>query len=464
MRQDWRDIPLPSTWPKHARSAIVHVIALGRAAIVCARGKAANTPLAAGQLRAKLDSARAEISLLREELRIKDARMATLEPRRRPHYRPTERLSIIELRAARGWSLSETARVFLLQPATIASWWKRVDEQGEAPLVQTPTPVNKFPDFVRHIVCRLKVLHPTFGKKRIAQLLARAGLHIGVTTVKRMLEHGHAEPPKDDGKPDGAMTGEQAPGEQAPGEVPKRPNRPVKSKYPDHVWQVDFTLVPTSAGFWVPWLPFTLPQRWPFCWWVACVVDHFSRRVVGFAVFAKQPTSLETRCFLGRVIARWGQSPKYIISDLGVQFDNDEYRSWCEGWNIQYRYSSAGSLAATAVIERFFRSLKEEMLRRGEVPLRRDELRALLTSYIIWFHELRPHQGLAGRTPNEICFGHKPANEKARIEPRARWPRRAPCALPSAAQRGRSGRVVELAVHHHAADTRLPVVELRPAA
>jgi len=437
----------------------VHVIALGRAAILCARGKAANTRRAGAVLRAKLDNARAEIHLLREELRIKDARMAALEPRRRPYYRPTERLSIIELRAARGWSMSETARVFLVQPATIASRWKRVDEQGEAPLVQTPTPVNKFPDFVRHIVYRLKVLHPTLGKKRIAQLLARAGLHIGVTTVKRMLEHGHTEPPKADGNQDTATTAEQA-----LGEVAKRPNRPVKSEYPDHVWQVDFTLVPTSAGFWVPWLPFTLPQRWPFCWWVACVVDHFSRRVIGFAIFTKQPTSLDARCFLGRVIARWGRSPKYMISDLGAQFDSDAYRSWCESWGIQHRYSSAGSLAATAVIERFFRSLKEEMLRRGHVPFRRDELRAQIVSYLTWFHEHRPHQGLAGRTPFEVCFGQKPANEKGRIEPRARWPRGAACALPGAAQRGRAGRVVELSVRHQDADTRLPIVGLRPAA
>ena len=359
--------------------------------------------------------------------------MATLDPRRRPHHRPTARMSIIELRAARGWSVAETARVFLVKPATIASWWKRVDEEGESPFVQTQTPVNKFPDFVRYIVCRLKVLHPTLGKKRIAQLLARAGLHIGVTTVKRMLEQGSTEPPAGNG-------------DQVLDPTQKRPNKPVKSTCLDHVWQIDFTLVPTSAGFWVPWLPHTVPQCWPFCWWVECVVDHFSRRVVGFAVFEKQPTSVDERSFLGRVIAKCGRSPRYIVSDLGTQFDNDGYRSWCERRSIQYRYSSSGSLAATAVIERFFRSLKVEMLCCGHVPFRRDDLRAVLVSYTVWFNEYRPHQGLCGRTPNEVFFGQNPANEKKRIEPRARWPRSSPCALPPAGQRGRSGRVVDLVV------------------
>jgi len=65
---------------------------------------------------------RQAIQLLREEIRIKDARMEQLEAHRRPHYPPTERLAILELRAARGWSLAQTARIFLVSPLTIASW------------------------------------------------------------------------------------------------------------------------------------------------------------------------------------------------------------------------------------------------------------------------------------------------------------------------------------------------------
>ena len=56
------DIPLPKAWPEHARSAIVHVIAMARTAIVYARGKAAKMPVPGASLRAKLDNARAEIA------------------------------------------------------------------------------------------------------------------------------------------------------------------------------------------------------------------------------------------------------------------------------------------------------------------------------------------------------------------------------------------------------------------
>jgi hypothetical protein len=74
------------------------------------------------------------------------------------------------------------------------------------------------------------------------------------------------------------------------------------------------TTVPTSLGFWTSWLPFSLPQRWPFCWWVAVAVDHYSRRLMGFAVFDQQPTSVAVRTFLGRAMGR--PEPHPDISSL----------------------------------------------------------------------------------------------------------------------------------------------------
>jgi len=58
---------------------------------------------------------------------------------------------------------------------TIASWLKRVDEQGPDALLQIREPVNKFPDFVRYAVQRLKALCPTMGKVKITQTLCGAG-------------------------------------------------------------------------------------------------------------------------------------------------------------------------------------------------------------------------------------------------------------------------------------------------
>ena len=104
MDSDFARFPLPKDWPQSVKTAVLHVIALAHVAFVHARGLAVNSPDArtrrAGDLQGSLD----EISLLEEELRIKDCRMAMIDPHRRPYYRPIERMAILELRAARSWS------------------------------------------------------------------------------------------------------------------------------------------------------------------------------------------------------------------------------------------------------------------------------------------------------------------------------------------------------------------------
>ena len=150
--------------------------------------------------------------------------MVRIQPRHRPFYAATERMAILELRAARGWSRAQAAQAFLVEPETISSWMRRIDEAGEQALVKLPEPVNRFPDYVRHIVGRLKVLCPTMGKKRIAETLARAGLHLGVTTVGRMLKAKLPELPEHG---EDAATCETYGDEQT--------HRVVTANYPDHV-------------------------------------------------------------------------------------------------------------------------------------------------------------------------------------------------------------------------------------
>ena len=120
-------LSLPRGWPRRVQSVVLHVMALARYSITTTRGWAANSINARIRLKAKNDRLRQEVSLLQEEIRIKDLRMARIAPHRRPHYTPVERLAILELRAARGWTSSRTADSFLVTPATIASWMQRLD-------------------------------------------------------------------------------------------------------------------------------------------------------------------------------------------------------------------------------------------------------------------------------------------------------------------------------------------------
>ncbi len=184
----------------------------------------------------------------------------------------------------------------------------------------------------------------------------------------------------------------------------------------------------------------------------------------GIAVFAKQPTSNEVRAFLGRAIAKMDASPRYIISDLGSQFDCPGYRGWCARKDIIPRYASKESIRATAIIERFFLSLKNEMLRRVAIPFRREGMRRAMATYLGWYHEFRPHQGLCGRTPQEVYDRKKPANERVRFEPRPGWPSDSPCAKPVVRPKKRGVGKLTLEVEFLADNENLAVVRLRRAA
>jgi hypothetical protein len=101
---------LPDHWSRHVKSALLQVISLARLACVHTWGWAAGSLDPRTRLAAQLQQARAEIALLREELRIKDGRMAQIPAHRRPHYPPTDRMAILELKAARGWNQVQAAK------------------------------------------------------------------------------------------------------------------------------------------------------------------------------------------------------------------------------------------------------------------------------------------------------------------------------------------------------------------
>jgi len=431
-------LPLPKNWTQKVRSAAVHAIALARLALTTALGQANSADPGSVRIARLTD----EFLLIKEEMRIKDGRMAGIHAQRRPDYLPFERLAILQLRAARGWSQSQTAERMLITPATVAAWTGRLDEEGPTALVQMREPVNRFPDFVVYLVRRLKTLSPTMGKVRIAQFLARAGLHLGSTTVARMLA---------------------APTRPRPTK-PDMHHRAVRSTRPNQIWNVDLTFVPTAAGFWVPWLPWALPQRWPFCWWVGVIVDHFSRRIMGVAVFTQNPTSVAVRQMLGRAIRNAGCAPSHLITDQGTQFTDEGFRRWCKRRGIRQRFGAVQKCVSISVIERLMRTMKSEALRRILVPLDRRAFRREVGLFVEWYNGHRPHSTLQAATPDEIYSERRPGSRAPRFEPRRGWPRGSPCAGPPAWVRGRCGQRIALDVTHLADRRHPPIIELKLAA
>ena len=293
---------------------------------------------------------------------------------------------------------------------------------------------------------------PNPTKRKIASHLARAGLHISASAVYDRMK---AAPEPD---ADAALAREPCASCQ-----PESP-RTVAAHYPNHVWNVDLTVVPIRGGFWSPLVPFALPQVWPFCWWIAVAVDMFSRKAMGFAIFRTPPTSRQIQGFLGRAFDAVGARPRHIVIDRGPQFDCGPFREWCERHRIKPRFGAVGKYGSIAVVERFNRTLKHEGLFLITIPFTLDRMREEVRLIVEYYNRFRPHQGLTCRTPDEVYFDREPAVEKPRWEPRRRWPRTSGCAAPYVPVKGGCGTRLELEVSDLEGRRHLPIFRIREAA
>lgn len=337
----------------------------------------------------------------------------------------------------------ETARRFLVTAVTLSNWMRRLDEGGEAALVAPSVSVNRFPDFVRDVVQRLRGSFPALGKKRIGEMLARASVHLATSTVGRLLKE---KPKRSSPSPEtGAERG-----------------RVVTATQVHELWHVDLTVLPTVSGFWTPWFPFALLLRWPFAFWMGAVLDHVSRSVVAYKLFSSQPDAAGIVELLELARKNAGRAPVHIVTDRGPQF-REEYRDWCSLHGVRPRYGALGKHGSIAVLERFWRSLKTEMLRRLRlVPTAMPVMVAEVDAYLRWYHEHRPHQGLGGKTPNEVIRGGVAARETPRLELRPNWPlsRGSPSPLVSRRVEG----VLLLDARLAEGREHLPIVRVREAA
>jgi len=401
-RSDWR-ATLPAGWPKRVKSAVIHTMSLAAATMTATRGWASRQASSRVRLLAELERKEQALALATNELRLKDARMLRVPAPSRPHYAPVERLEILELKALHGWSVEQTADRFGVSPATVSNWMRRLEEEGPAALVQAPVPLNKYPDYVTHIVQQLKLKCPMLGYGKIARFLWRAGLELGTSTVSRMLRRAAApepEPTRD------------------------RSHRPVKrvvAEHPHHAWHCDLTEVPTSMGLWTSTRPFAHRLRWPFCWWLVVLADQFSARILEIEIFRRQPSAAEVRAVVDRAIAQVGVVPEHMITDMGRPFRRG-FRGWCLRKGVQPLFGRLGQYGSLPFIERVVLTIKRECTTRLMVPFSARAMRRELQLFKDWYNGMRPHDRLGGATPDERCRGAAAAGNRERFEPRPGWP------------------------------------------
>ena len=283
----------------------------------------------------------------------------------------------------------------------------RLGEDGRSALVQTPDPVNSFPDLVAHFVRRLKVLCPAMGTARIAAVLSRAGLHLGRTTVRRMLK--------------------RRPRRVAPAATARR-ERCIRSSRPNHIWLVDLTTVPSLADFWISWLPWSVPQRWTLCCWVAVGIDHSSRRIMGARVFRGRPTAVAMSAFLAGSIRAAGQAPRHLLWP-GAAVHDAVLPASLPSRRIRQRFGAIRKHGSIALVERCIRTLKDEGVWRSLAPIRWRTVGGNWRFSLTGTTVIARTAGWPGRRPTRSTSAASGPPSAALRAP-GTWPRDARCARP----------------------------------
>lgn len=153
--------------------------------------------------------------------------------------------------------------------------------------------------------------------------------------------------------------------------------------FPNQVWSIDITYIPMGRGH----------------LYLTAIIDWFSRKIMGWTLSDTLDTSpvIET---VKEAVARFGV-PAIINSDQGCQFTSCEYKNLLRQYKIRQSMDGKSRWADNIMIERWFRSLKTELIYINDYASPK-ELRAAIRDYVEQYNSIRPHQSLDYLTPHQV--------------------------------------------------------------
>jgi putative transposase len=217
--------------------------------------------------------------------------------------------------------------------------------------------------------------HPTFGYRRLWALLRFAeGLRINRKAVYRVL------------RLKGWLVNQRA--------VTPRPRvQGLKSRAQrsNQRWAMDLTHVPCGADGWGH---------------LTAVIDCHDREITGFEFALRGRAKEAERALEESCLARFGTlrpdgSTPVVRSDNGLIFQSRRFRAACRDYRLRQEFITPYTPEQNGIVERFFRSLKEECVWQHNFA---DfaEARAAITQWIHWYNTERPHQALGYRSPRQF--------------------------------------------------------------
>ena len=221
----------------------------------------------------------------------------------------------------------------------------------------------------------------TYGARRVWHDILADGGACGLHRIERLMRtQALRARPRRRGLP--ADTGTRAIGALAANVL----DRQFTVQAPNQKWVADFTYIWTAEG----WL------------YVACVLDLFSRRVVGWSMSATMTAQLVTDALVMAIWRRGKLDALLHHSDRGSQYTAEPFQKLMADHGVTCSMSRSGNVWDNAVMESFFSSLKTERIAR-KVYQTRDQARADVFDYVERFYNpTRRHSTISYVSPMEF--------------------------------------------------------------
>ena len=228
---------------------------------------------------------------------------------------------------------------------------------------------------LRDEIEKLSLLYPTYGYRRITQLLVRSGYTLGYKRVARLMRSANLS----------VAVKRVCQTTKSIDGVRPWVNRleNVEVSRCDQVWVGDITYVRLKARF----------------VYVSLLMDVFTRMIRGWQVsqHLTQPLTLKP---LQQALRR--SVPEIHHSDQGVQYLSNAYISMLKQHGIEISVARRGCPWENGYAERLIRTLKEEEVHLNDyenITQARERIGHFITKV---YHHKRPHSALGYLTPMEF--------------------------------------------------------------